>query len=174
MAGEGECTTALLIIDVQQELFNKSTPIYRAEQLLSNINTLIERANDVGSPVIFVQHNDRKALAKDTDGWQLHPQLKRPSGCDVVDKQHGNAFDDTVLDTLLKSKGIRRVVVAGLVTHGCVKATCLGAKALSYDVILVQDGHSSYHKDADVLIEEWNQQLSQQAVMIRPVGDITF
>jgi nicotinamidase-related amidase len=29
MANESECKTALLIIDVQQEFFNKSIPIYR-------------------------------------------------------------------------------------------------------------------------------------------------
>ena len=36
--------TALLVIDVQQGLFRKSTPIYRAEPLLNTLTTLIERA----------------------------------------------------------------------------------------------------------------------------------
>jgi hypothetical protein len=42
--------TVLLVIDVQQGLFRKSTPIYRAEPLLNTLTTLIERAHDAGVP----------------------------------------------------------------------------------------------------------------------------
>jgi nicotinamidase-related amidase len=35
------------------------------------------------------------------------------------------------------------VILTGLVTHGCVKATCEGALALGYAAVLAADGHSS-------------------------------
>ena len=52
----------LLVIDVQHGLFQKSTPIYHAEQLLQNLNTLIERARVRGVPLIYVQHSDPPPL----------------------------------------------------------------------------------------------------------------
>ena len=165
---------ALLVIDVQRGLFGKSTPIYEAERLLENINALIEWAHCAEAPVVYVQHNDKKGLLKGSEDWQLHPRLHVSDAYCVVDKHHGNAFEGTILHEALRSKGIRCVVITGLVTHGCVRATCLGAKELGYDVILASDGHSSYNKDAARLIEEWNQKLGEEAVELRPVAEITF
>ena len=52
-------------------------------------------------------------------------------------------------------------------THGCVKATCLGALDLGYQVSLVKDGHSNYSKDGPDLIEKWNQKLSDNGVVVK-------
>ncbi len=166
--------TALLVIDVQQGLFRKSIPIFRANELLVKINTLIDSAHQAGAPVFFVQHSNQKILVYGSDDWQLHPQLQPgPQDC-TIHKQHGNAFEETNLQEELKARYIDTLVVTGLVTHGCVKATCLGGKELGYRVILVEDGHSSYSKDAARLIEEWNQKLAQGIVELRSTAEITF
>jgi nicotinamidase-related amidase len=52
--------TALLVIDVQKGLFEKTTPIYRAKQVLENINTLINKARQENVPVVFIQHSNNK------------------------------------------------------------------------------------------------------------------
>jgi nicotinamidase-related amidase len=148
---------ALLVIDVQQGLFGKSTPIYRAEELLRNINTLVERAHRAQVPVFYVQHSDHKTLVNGSQDWQLHPHLHPVDGDGIIHKRHGNAFEDTNLDEALKSRNIGKLVITGLVTHGCVRATCIGAKKLGYQVVLVSDGHSSYSKQAAQFIEDWNQ-----------------
>jgi nicotinamidase-related amidase len=167
-------TTALLVIDVQQGLFRKSTPIYEAEQLLKNINLLVDLAHGESVPVFYIQHSDERTLVKGSQDWQLHPELHPQRMDGIVHKQHGNAFEDTNLDELLKSKNIAHLVVTGLVTHGCVKATCLGACQLGYRVSLVQDGHSSYSKDAARLIEEWNQKLNAQGCGLILTPQIKF
>ncbi|MGH9216844.1 MAG: isochorismatase family protein, partial [Acidimicrobiales bacterium] len=46
----------------------------------------------------------------------------------------------TALDELLREHGIERVVVLGLATDYCVRATALDALALGYDTTLVVDG----------------------------------
>ena len=74
----------------------------------------------------------------------------------------------------MTSRGIGRVIVTGLVTHGCVKATCLGALALGYAVTLAADGHSSYSKDAAPLIEEWNRKLGEAGASVMPTSQIAF
>lgn len=165
---------ALLVIDVQQGLFKKSTPIYKADELLENITTLVGRAHESDVPVFYIQHSDARNLVKGSADWQLHAQLQPQHEDYIIHKQHGNAFEDTPLEETLRSLHIDTVVVTGLVTHGCVKATCLGARELGYNVILVQDGHSSFSKDAADLIEKWHKNLSARQVEVRPTATITF
>jgi nicotinamidase-related amidase len=90
--------TALLVIDVQKGLFERSTRVYRADDLLDTINALVGRAHHAGAPVVYVQHANKGNLKKGTDGWQLHPRLKPAEGDLVIQKQHGNAFEETELD----------------------------------------------------------------------------
>ncbi len=166
--------TALLVIDVQQGLFNKPTPIYQDKALLENINLLADRAHQAGVPVCYVQHSDKKALVKGSKDWQLHPRLHPLEGDIFIHKQHGNAFEGTDLEEEMKSRNIDSVVVTGLVTHGCVRATCLGAIKQGYEVVLVKDGHSSYSQKAAQLIEEWNQKLSTASVELALTSEIKF
>lgn len=166
--------TALLVIDVQRGLFEKSTPIYQAEQLLENICALIERAHGAGTPVFYVQHAGEKILVEGSDEWRFHPRLQPLESDMIVSKTHGSAFEATILKSELEKRGVRRLVVTGLVTHGCVRATCLDAFKLGYEVILVQDGHSNYHKKAAHVIEEWNRKLSQGGAILKPTQEIGF
>ena len=165
---------ALLVIDVQHGLFGKATPIYQAAELLHNILALVDRAHGAGAPVVYIQHSDQKALVKDSSDWQLHPGLQ-PLPTDYrIDKLHGDAFQDTILDEALRARNVTRLVITGLVTQGCVRATCLGAVQLGYTVVLASDGHSTYSKQADTLIEEWNQKLSARKVELKASSQIRF
>jgi nicotinamidase-related amidase len=170
---EGQ-TPVLLVIDVQQGLFHKSTAIYQAEPLLDTIKTLIEHAHAAGVPVIYIQHASDKVLPFGSADWQFHPRLQPGADDVVIHKQHGNAFEDTPLHAELTRRGIDRVIVTGLVTHGCVRATCLGALALGYEVTLAADGHSSYSKNAAQLIAEWNDKLGTAGVTVAPASQIAL
>jgi nicotinamidase-related amidase len=165
---------ALVVIDVQKGLFEKSTPIYGADQVLENINRLIAAARQAGVPVIFVQHSNENTLVKGSDDWQLHPKIKPLEGEEVIHKIHGNAFQATNLREVLENWKVGRLVVTGLVTHGCVRATCLGAIDEGYKVVLVRDGHSNYSKDAPQLIEKWNQVLSEKGAELIDAQDVKF
>jgi nicotinamidase-related amidase len=165
---------ALLVIDVQQGLFRHSTRIYRAEELLATIQALVGRAHASGAPVLYVQHSSERVLPFGSDEWLLHPGLGPTEADRLVHKRHGNAFEETGLDAVLKSEGVETVVVTGLVTHGCVKSSCIGAHELGYKVVLVADGHSSYSKDASKLIAEWNEKLSQGGVVVRAAQEVQF
>ena len=166
--------TALLVIDVQKGLFKQSKPIYRAEALLDNICLLAERAHSAGVPVFYIQHTNEGFLAEDTDGWQLHTRILPEERDHVLQKKHGSAFQKTDLEKELEARNVGTVVIAGLVTHGCVRATCLAACELGYRVILVEDGHSSYHKQAGALIVEWNQKLSEAGAELKPTQNVHF
>jgi aminoglycoside 6'-N-acetyltransferase len=152
---------ALLVIDVQQGLFARPTPIYNEQAFLSNVQSLIGSARQHGALVIFVQHCNESYLTKDTPAWQLHASLQPGAGDMHIYKRHGSSFEETELETELISRGIQKLVICGLVTHGCVKAGCLDALKLGYQTTLISDAHSSFSKDAAKLIQEWNTKLEQ-------------
>jgi nicotinamidase/pyrazinamidase len=90
----------------------------------------------------------------DTWGAELHPDLALPGdsprvrkGTDGEDGYSGFTMRDpttgeeipTELDRLLRERGVRRVVVVGLATDYCVKATALDAVRLGYETALLTD-----------------------------------
>lgn len=164
--------TALLVIDVQNGLFSKPTPVYKADQLLENINSLKERLSQKGGMVIFIQHSNQKLLEKGSPHWQLHPDLEIDPQDLLIHKTFGNAFQETGLRGELDSRGIKTILITGLVTNGCVRATCIGGHNLGFRVILVADGHSTYVKSAPSVIKEWNRTLGQEVAEVHPAADI--
>lgn len=153
--------TALLIIDVQTELFQKPAKIYKAQELLANLQALADYAHNNAIPVFYVQHSSKAFLIKGTPGWQLHPQLQPLDQDRHIFKLHPSAFEETELKAELELQGIKKLVIAGLVTHGCVKATSLDALKKGYLVTLVGDAHSSYSNSAAKLIDEWNAKIQK-------------
>ena len=165
---------ALLVIDVQHGLFERSTPIYQAETFLENINTLIDRARQQGDPVIFAQHSNEKMLVKGSDAWQLHPDIQPNPDEIVIHKLHGDAFVETSLEDELQKRNVGIVIITGLVTQGCVRATSLGGLDRGYKVVLVRDAHSTYSKGAAQIIEKWNQALSERGVALIETESVNF
>ena len=95
--------TALLIIDIQNGLFEKQRKIFNESKLLNNINVLIKYQKDKILPVIFIQHNN-KQLQKGTKNWEIHDALIKSKDDIVIQKTEGDAFSNTELDDILKAK----------------------------------------------------------------------
>jgi nicotinamidase-related amidase len=166
--------TALLVIDVQNGLFSRATPIYKEEQLLENINTLWGKFVESGGAVFFIQHSNDKTLVRGSENWRFHPQLMIGKKDRVIHKTHGNAFEETSLQAELDALGIENLVITGLVTNGCVRATSIGGHDLGYRVVLVEDGHSTYIKTAASLIKEWNETLCKEIAEVYPTAEISL
>ena len=81
---------------------------------------------------------------------------------------------DTNLREELEQRKVNTLVLAGLVTHGCVRATCLGALEEGYKVLLVSDAHSSYSKDAAQLIAKWNEELGKRGAEVITAQSVKF
>ncbi|MFW5749071.1 MAG: isochorismatase family protein [Chloroflexota bacterium] len=167
-------TTALLVIDVQQALFEQKTPVYAADHLLCAINRLIAQARQVGAPVICFQHINKGILREAAPGWRLHPALNVAADDCLMTKRYGSAFKATVLHDTLQAYDISTLVVCGLTTHGCVRATCKDALGLGYRVVLVADAHSSYAQDAARHIDQWNRKLGDQGARVLAAQQIIF
>ncbi|MCJ0893927.1 isochorismatase family protein [Rhodococcus sp. ARC_M5] len=132
--------TALVIIDVQNDVL---VGVHDRQRVINNIVTLVSRARYTSTPVIWVQHSSEKELAFGTDGWKLLDELPMDPRDPLVHKKHGDAFEDTGLETELAASGVGHVVIAGAHTDFCIRSTLHGALVRGYDVTLVSDAHTA-------------------------------
>jgi nicotinamidase-related amidase len=74
-----------------------------------------------------------------TPGASFVAALSPRAGELVVTKYRSSAFWGTNLELLLRSNGIRSVVIAGCTTEGCVESTARDAMFNDYYVVLAED-----------------------------------
>jgi nicotinamidase/pyrazinamidase len=145
-----------------------SLAVAGGDQVIPAINAEIEAASQAGAVIVFTQDwhpESTPHFAKDGGPWpvhcvaetwgaELHPELAAPdeaprirkgvagedgySGFTVRDPTSGEKRP-TELDALLRAGDVRRVVVVGLATDYCVKATALDAARLGYETGVLTD-----------------------------------
>jgi nicotinamidase-related amidase len=171
--------TALLIIDLQVGNFEGADSVHHGEELLSRVERLIERARRANAPVIYVQHCGPKGEIDepDTPGWQIHPRIAPTPEDPVIRKRHPDAFQETALADELEHRGVRRLVIAGLQTEYCVDTTCRSAYGRGFEVVLVEDAHSTWPTDrlsAEDIIAHHNATLGGWFVKLAKADEVRF
>ncbi|WP_137148431.1 isochorismatase family protein [Mycolicibacterium sp. CR10] len=134
--------TALLVVDVQNTVVDGA---HQRDAVVANIGTLVERARREEVPVLWVQH-DSEELTKGSPGWQIVAELSPGDDEPRVEKNHGDAFEDTTLESELADRQVGRLVIAGAETDACVRSTLHGAFVRGYDTTLVSDAHTAGDK----------------------------
>lgn len=140
-------SSALLVIDVQNDLFAGPDPAHEGDAVLVRIADLAARARTAGVPVIYVQHDGEEGgevVALGSHGWEIHDAVRPQEGDLVVHKTASDGFHLTNLKQTLAGLGVERVYVAGFATQFCVDATSRRATSEGYDVVLVADAHTTY------------------------------
>lgn len=131
--------TALIVIDVQNSVVNDA---HNRDTVVGNVGALVDKAREKQVPVVWVQHSSQY-MEKDSEGWQLVPELKREESEPLVHKTFADSFEDTDLEEVLAEAHIGRLVVAGAQTDECIRSTIHGAFVRGYDVTLVGDAHTT-------------------------------
>jgi nicotinamidase-related amidase len=171
--------SAVIIIDVQNDMFNSVNPVYRSEELLATLNRLLAKARAAYIPVLYVQHNEKEGypLQSNTCGWQIQQAIAPQEGELIIQKRYPDSFQETTLQDELQSRGIKKLIVAGLQTDYCIDTTCRRAFSLGYEVILVKDGHSTWDDavmPAPQIIAHHNLMLGNWCVVAKNEEAITF
>lgn len=138
-------TTALLIIDVQNDYFpDGAFPLWNADATLDAIIAAIGRARSRNEQVILVQHvaasTDSPLFRPGTHGAAIHARLLVAApDAPVVVKQYADSFHQTGLAGVLAEMGVTRLRIMGMMTQNCVVFTALSPAADRYDVSVVAD-----------------------------------
>src|ERR1700694_2748205 len=136
---ENRPNTALLVIDVQNGVVAGA---HARDAVVANVGSLVEKARREHVPVVWVQHSDEQ-LARGSDDWRIVPELTPDDAEPLVEKNYGDSFEDTILETVLSGLGVGRLVVVGAQTDACVRSTLHGAFVRGYDATLVSDAHTT-------------------------------
>jgi nicotinamidase-related amidase len=81
------------------------------------------------------RHGSRLYCQSDDPASAFYPGLEPRAGEPEVVKHRFDAFYDTELDLMLRAWGVKTVILAGLVTHGCVDSTARHAYFNGYYVV---------------------------------------
>lgn len=158
--GEG----ALLVIDMQRGVMQKD--VYKANTLIKNINMLAEAFREHNHQVIFIRHTNTSSLKVGSDEWMLSDALNITDKDIIFDKHFSSVFKEKSFLPLLKQNDIATLVIAGLVSNGCVQAACLDGKKAAFNVILINDAHSTFSKDPEKVISDWNNKLEVEGIKV--------
>jgi maleamate amidohydrolase len=150
--------TALMLIDVINDFFDPRGQNYHPsyDRILANIRSLLHVARESGVPVIHCMEGHRPGVDFEQRKLPVHcvlgshdaapaPGIEVAAGEVEVRKRRYSAFFGTDLDLVLRERGIRRLVVVGVKSHVCVRATIQDAFAYGYDVALVRECTGSNH-----------------------------
>jgi maleamate amidohydrolase len=154
---------ALILVDFVQAYFEVSCPLYAGvEDALASALRIRELARAGGIPVIYtniVYYDEgrdggvffRKVpvlknflLGDPMGGW---PSGLQPADDElVISKQYPSAFFGTSLDSTLEGMGVDTLIITGVTTSGCIRATCVDAMCSGFIPIVVADACGDRHE----------------------------
>jgi nicotinamidase-related amidase len=141
---ENRPKTALLVVDVQHGVVEDA---HARDAVVANIGRLVEKARREQVPVVWVRHADEQ-LTPGSDEWQIVSDLVPAASEPLVEKNYGDSFEDTTLESVLSGLGVGRLVVVGAQTDACIRSTLHGAFVRGYDATLVSDAHTTEDQTA--------------------------
>jgi maleamate amidohydrolase len=149
---------ALLLVDFAQAYFDAASPLFGGQGCVTardNAARLVADARAAGVPVIWTEVRYlpggadggvffRKApplrvLEQGNPLGDLTPGLARLPSEVMVTKQYPSAFFGTSLAATLTAMGVDTVLLTGLTTSGCVRATCVDAMSHGFITLVVSD-----------------------------------
>lgn len=155
---------ALLLIDFVEAYFNRDCDLHSGvDGALSSALRIRQRAHAADVPVILTNVVYQQ---QGVDGGRFFekalplrhflagsPMGAWPAGLEpqaselVVSKQYPSAFFGTSLASTLTALGVDTVLLTGLTTSGCVRASCVDSMSSGFRTIVVADACGDRHPD---------------------------
>lgn len=175
---------ALLVIDMQNENLQDDggyarhgTQVGGMAAVTAAIRDLLGAARAAGVPVFYTEfihrsrhgvnlndgpslyvHREAEYVSEVREGtWQAQTidDLAPQPGDVVLTKTRASAFHGTPLAAQLLNRGIRSVVLTGMITHGCVLHTHADALMHGFYPVVAGDGVGAYEQEWHELAMRW-------------------
>jgi nicotinamidase-related amidase len=138
-------TTALVLSDLQNGVLSRKLEPLSAEELVEAGKALASRFRAEGALVVLVNgryaRRGRAFRAAQDAPRRLRRSRARPRRArrSQVTKMTWGAFFRTELDSELKRRGVRTIVLGGVATQFGVESTARQAWKLGYELVIVRD-----------------------------------
>lgn len=147
---------AILVIDMQHDFIDEDAPIScpGGRHLIPQLRKLLDYARNARIPIIYTQEAHRSTkvdFGRELDygetlhclegsrGVQIIPELAPQASDHVLVKRRYSGFFATDLDLLLKGLRASTLVITGVATDVCVRATAQDAMQHDYRVLVPRE-----------------------------------
>jgi maleamate amidohydrolase len=154
---------ALVLVDFAHAYFDPECPLYAGvDDALASALRIRKLAHEVGIPVVLTEVTYQKsginggrfmekakplgAFIKGRRTAEFAEGLVPLEDEIIVSKQYPSAFFGTSLASTLTAMGIDNVVLTGLTTSGCVRASCVDSMSHGFMTTVVSDACGDRHQ----------------------------
>ena len=155
---------ALVVVDMINGFTNPDCPLgtHCPDVVAANIE-LIAAFRALGKPIFFstvVYHNEQQAsvfrrkvpalnvLTPDSHWVLVDPALARLESEPLIEKQWASAFYGTDLNSQLRALDVDSLVVTGLTTSGCVRASAVDGLQNNYQTVVALEAVGDRNPEA--------------------------
>jgi len=155
--------SALLIIDMEYSFLDSKSPLFvnLGFEIVTNIKKILNIYREKKLQIIFVKREHRKSgididktrveifkkskglILENDKSSEIIDDLKPLKDEIIVIKRRWSSFFGTELDILLRRLNINNLIVTGIQTPNCIRATVYDALSLDYNVIVISDATAS-------------------------------
>ncbi|HET6599237.1 MAG TPA: isochorismatase family protein [Burkholderiaceae bacterium] len=153
---------ALLMVDFARAYFESDSPLHagtpqvldaaaallawaRARGMLVCHTRVVYDAQGVNGGVFFRKIPALSAFCEGNPMGDFVDALRPAAGEPVISKQYASAFFGTSLGSLLNAQGVDCVIIAGMSTSGCVRASAVDAVQSGYIPLVAADACGDRH-----------------------------
>jgi nicotinamidase/pyrazinamidase len=155
-----QASDALVVVDVQRDFLpGGALAVPDGDRVVPALQRYLERFEHLGRTIIFTRDwhpADHVSFHAQGGPWPPHcvvgqpgaefaPGLRLPTSAMVLSKatrpdaEAYSGFEGTDLAARLRQQGVKRLLVGGLATDYCVRATVLDALREGFEVLLLVD-----------------------------------
>ncbi len=155
--------SVLLIVDMEYGFLDSKSPLFvnLGFEIVTNIKKILNIYREKKLQIIFVKREHRKSgididktrveifkkskglILENDKSSEIIDDLKPLKDEIIVIKRRWSSFFGTELDMLLRRLNIKNLIVTGIQTPNCIRATVYDALSLDYNVIVISDATAS-------------------------------
>jgi len=151
--------SALLVLDMQEYFLSESSHAFipSSSVIIPQINLLVREYTACNLPVIFTRNINtvensgmmskwwKEIITEDNPFAKISKDIIIGKGT-VNTKTQYDAFYKTELENILMAKGVKQLVITGVMTHLCCETTARTAFVKGYEVFFPVNGSATYNE----------------------------
>ena len=124
---------ALLLIDIQEFYFAEGkNRLVNPEMAADKAALVLQKCRAAGYEIVHIKHKSKLL-------HQINKRVQPLQTEKIFEKSEVSCFNGTGLNSYLKLRNVKEVIICGMMTHMCVEAASRAGYDLGYKITLISD-----------------------------------